>query len=46
MVCSLDGDTDFFDIVTGILQGDSIMIYVYNLTGLHTTNVHRSNKRK
>ena len=23
-VCSLDGDTDYFDIVAGILQGDTL----------------------
>ena len=22
-VCSMDGDTDFFDIVVGVLQGDT-----------------------
>ena len=22
-VCSLDGDTDFFDIIAGVLQGDT-----------------------
>ena len=23
IICSLDGDTDFFDIVIGVLQGDT-----------------------
>ena len=28
-VCSLDGDTDFFDIVTGVLQGDTLALYLF-----------------
>ena len=36
-VCSLDGDTDFFDIVTGVLQGDILAtISVHNLPRLCT----------
>ena len=27
-VCSLDGDTDFFDIVAGVLQGDTLVPYL------------------
>ena len=28
MICSPSGDTDFFDIVTGILQGDTFTPYI------------------
>ena len=28
MVCSLDEDTDFFEIVTGVLQGDTLYPYL------------------
>ena len=28
-VCSSDGDTDYFDIVTGVLQGDTIAQYLF-----------------
>ena len=28
-VCSLDGDTDFFDIVAGVLQGDTLALYLF-----------------
>ena len=28
-VHSLDGDTDFFDIVAGVLQGDSLALYLF-----------------
>ena len=28
-VCSLDGDTNFFDIVAGILQGNILAPYLY-----------------
>ena len=31
MVCPLDGDTDLFDIVTGILQGDTLAPYMFML---------------
>ena len=41
IVRSPDGDTDFFDIVAGILQGDTLAPY---LTRLRTTNVNWSNK--
>ena len=27
-VCSLDGDTDYFDIVAGVLRGDTLAPYV------------------
>ena len=29
MVCSPDGDADFFDIVTGVLQGDTLAPYMF-----------------
>ena len=29
MVCSPDGNTDFFDIVTGVLQEDTIALYIF-----------------
>ena len=28
-VCSADGDTDFFDIVAGVLQGDTSAPYLF-----------------
>ena len=28
-VCSLDGDTDYFNIVTGVLQGDTLASYLF-----------------
>ena len=28
-VCLLDGDTDFFDIVAGVLQGDTFALYLF-----------------
>ena len=28
-VCSLDGDTDYFDIVAGVLQGDTLAPYLF-----------------
>ena len=32
MVCSPDGDTDFFNIVTGVLQGDILALYWFILS--------------
>ena len=29
MICSPDGDTDFFDIVTGVLRGDTLALYLF-----------------
>ena len=45
LVHSPKGDTDFFDIVGGVLRGDTICIY--NLLSLPTTNINidKSNKR-
>ena len=45
-VCSFDGDTDFFDIVVGVLQSYIFAPFVYNLSRLRPSNVDRSNKRK
>ena len=46
-VHSPDRDTDFFDIVTGVLQEDTLApISVHNLLRLLTSNIDRSNKRK
>ena len=28
-VCSSDGDTDYFDIVAGVLQGDTLAPYLF-----------------
>ena len=41
MVHSPEGDINLFDIVAGILQGDTI--FVYNLLRLSTSNIDRSN---
>ena len=44
---SLDGDTDFFDIVAGVLQGGYIStISVHDLPRLLTLKVDISNERK
>ena len=37
------GDTNFFNIVAGVLQQDTI--FVYNLPRRHTSNIDRSNKK-
>ena len=29
ILCSPDGDTEFFDIVTGVLQGDTLVPYMF-----------------
>ena len=29
IVCSPDGDTDYFDIVAGVLQGDTLATYLF-----------------
>ena len=47
MVRSPDGDIDFFDIASEILQGDNLeRLYVNNLPRLRTSNVNRPNTRK
>ena len=45
-VRSLNGDTDFYEIVTVILQGDKLATYLNNLQRLRISKVDRSNKRK
>ena len=44
MVRSLDGDTDFFDIIAVVFKISTIS--VYNLPNLLITNVNGSHKRK
>ena len=47
MVRSPDRNTDFFDIVTGALQEDTLASYLFiYLPRLRTSNIDRSNKRK
>ena len=47
MIRSLDADTDFFDIVAGVLQGDTLAPYLsIDLPRLRTMNVNKSKKRK
>ena len=29
MACSFDGDTNFFNIVVGVLQGDILVLYLF-----------------
>ena len=33
-VCSPDGDTEYFDIVAGILQGDTLAPYLFIMSRL------------
>ena len=35
-VRSLDGDTEYFDIVAGVLQGGTLAPYLYHLSWLRT----------
>ena len=42
---SPDGDTNFFDVVVGVLQGDS-PTSLHNLPRVRTLNINRSNERK
>ena len=45
MVCSLDSNTNFFDIVTGVLQREYIeTISFHNLPRLCTTNINTFNE--
>ena len=39
-------DINFLGIITGVLQGNKLVPYVYNLPILYTSNVDRSNNRK
>ena len=48
MVCSPVGDTDYFDIFTGVFQGDTLatFLFIICLDNVQRTNVNRSNERK
>ena len=48
MVCSPDDNTDFFDSVAGVWQGDTFAPFflIHNLPWLLTTNLNGSNERK
>ena len=48
MVCSPDGDTDFFDINTGVLQSDILAFYLFIICLYNDLpwNLDISNKRK
>ena len=39
-VFSLDGDTDHFDIVAGVLLGDTLALYLLIMPRLHAQNVY------
>ena len=43
-VCSPDGDTDFFDIVASVLQGDTLAPYLFIIC--LDLNIDRSDERK
>ena len=45
IVCSPDGDTDFFNIIAGVLQGYILVPYMLMIY-LDTININRSNERK
>ena len=42
-VCSPDGDTDYFDIVAGVLQGDTLALYLFIicLYYVHRTSIDK-----
>ena len=44
-VGSLDGETDFFDIVASVLQGDTSTLFAHYLPWLLTSNVDRSDEK-
>ena len=46
MIHSLDGDTGFFDIVAGVLQGDTLALNRFILYLDSTPNVDIYNKKK
>ena len=46
MVCLHNGGTDFIDIVTGVLQGDTWTSFIFKLPILCTRNVNRCYERK
>ena len=42
-----DGDTDYFDIVAGVLQGDTLAPFLFIIClDLRAKNVYRFNERK
>ena len=46
-VHSPDGDTDYFDIVTGVLQGDTLTLYLFIIYVLRTSiNLMKKNSFK
>ena len=47
IVYLLNKDTDFFNILTGVLQRDILAPFLFIIClDLHTMNVNRSNKKK
>ena len=47
MVPLPNGDTDFFNIVAGVLQGDTLASYMFIICPKYIlTNINRSNKGK
>ena len=46
MVCSPDSNTDFFDIVIGVFQGDTLIPFsIHNLTRLCAININEMKKK-
>ena len=46
IVCSTNDKTNFFDIVDRVLQGDTLVPYIYYLRRLHILSINRFNKIK
>ena len=47
VVRSPDGDTDFFDIVIGVMQRDTLTLFLsHNLPILHPKKINRSYEKK
>ena len=44
MVCTFDGDIEFFHIIAGVLRGDTFGPYMFII--FRITNVNRPDKRK
>ena len=40
-VCSSDGDTDYFDNVAGVLQGDTIALYLFIVCYVLRTSINK-----
>ena len=40
-VCSPDGDTDYFDIVAGVLEGDSTYLFIISLDNVLRTSIDK-----